>query len=255
LLQIQYTVQSENDIIPLKRFLKCNECGSYLRGYKAYKNQKYYYKCNTPGCKCNKRADSLHETFRELLAGFTLDVNEDYRQIIKTQVIATYNQYIRESRDKEKMLEERMGEVDKKIKRLRERHANEEIDRDLYEEFTTKLIGERKATAEELGKMGNEVSNLDKCVDEIINYASNLATTWDLAAYAEKQQLQFLLFPEGMSYNRKNDQCRTSRVNEVFLDIAQQAGNLPQNKNGDNTFVLSPSVLVPRTGVEPVIPP
>ena len=250
-----YTVQSENDIIPLKRFLKCDECGSYLRGYKAYKNQKYYYKCNTPGCKCNKRADSLHETFRELLAGFTLDVNEDYRQLIKMQVIATYNQHTQESRNKEKMLEERMGEVDKKIKRLRERQANEEIARDLYEEFTTKLIGERKAIADELAKMGNEVSNLDKCVDEIINYASNLATTWDLAAYAEKQQLQFLLFPEGMSYNRKNDQCRTTRINEVFLSIAQLAHELPQNKNGDNTFVLSPSVLVPRTGVEPVIPP
>lgn len=50
-----------------------------------------------------------------------------------------------------------------------------------YEEFTTKLIGERKATTDELGKMGHEVSNLDKCVDEIINYASNLSTTWDLA--------------------------------------------------------------------------
>lgn len=60
-----YTIQSENDIIPLKRFLKCDECGSYLRSHK------------------------------------------------------------------------------------------------------------------ELGKMGDEVSNLDKCVDEIINYASNLATTWD----------------------------------------------------------------------------
>lgn len=153
------------------------------------------------------------------------------------------------------MLEESVTEIDKKIKRLRERHANEEIDRDLYEEFMAKHLGERRSIADELAKMGNEVSNLDKCVDEIINCASNLATTWDLAAYTEKQQLQFLLFPEGMFYNRKNDQCRTLRLNEVFLDIAQQAGQLPENKNGDNTFVLSPSLLVPRTGVEPVIPP
>jgi len=158
-----YTVQSENDIIPLKRFLKCDECGSYLRGYKAYKNQKYYYKCNTPGCKCNKRADSLHETFREFVAGFTLDVNDDYRQLIKMQVIATYNQLTKGNREKEKMLEESKTAIDKKIKRLRERHANEEIDRDLYEEFTAKHLEERKAIADELAKMGDEVSNLDKC--------------------------------------------------------------------------------------------
>jgi hypothetical protein len=31
----------------------------------------------------------------------------------------------------------------------------------------------------------------------IINYASNLGITWDLAAYTEKQQLQFLLFLKG----------------------------------------------------------
>lgn len=126
---------------------------------------------------------------------------------------------------------------------------------ELYEEFSPKFLEERKTIVDELGKMGNEVSNLDKCVDEIINYASNLATTWNLAGYAEKQQLQFLLFPEGMSYNRKNDQCRTTRINEVFLGIARQAHELTQKKNGDNTFVLSPSSLVPRTGVEPVIPP
>lgn len=59
-----------------------------------------------------------------------------------------------------------------------------------------------------------------------------------------KQQLQFLLFPDGMSYSRKNDQCQTSRIDEVFLAIARHAHELTQNKNGDNAKVLSPSVLV-----------
>jgi hypothetical protein len=40
----------------------------------------------------------------------------------------------------------------------------------------------------------------------------------------------------------------TLDVNEVFLSIAQLAHELPQKKNGDNTFVLSPSSLVPRAG-------
>jgi hypothetical protein len=67
-----------------------------------------------------------------------------------------------------------------------------------------------------------------------------------IASYREhyKQQIQFMLFPEGMSYNRKNDECRTPRINEVFLQIAEQAQELTQNKNGNNTFVLLPSSFV-----------
>jgi hypothetical protein len=42
-----YAPQRENKYIPLKRFLNFESCGSYVRGYKAWKNQEYYYKCNT----------------------------------------------------------------------------------------------------------------------------------------------------------------------------------------------------------------
>lgn len=99
------------------------------------------------------------------------------------------------------------------------------------------------------------MSNPEKCADAAIEYASNLATAWDLGGYKQKQEIQNMLFPEGMSYNRKTDQCRTPRINEVFLQIAEQAHELTKNKNGNNTFVSLPSSFVPRTGVEPVIPP
>lgn len=231
-----YNLKPENDIVPLKRFLKCDDCGSYLRAYKAYKNHEYYYKCNTPGCKCNKRADSLHEAFKGLLAGYTLDVNEDYRQLLKIQTIATYNQLTEESREQEKEVELQLAEIDKKIRRLRDRHATEEIDREMYEEYKAKFHEERVAITEKLASCGNKVSNLEKCVDEIINYASKLATTWELGGYAEKQKLQFSIFPEGILYNRKNDEYRTPRVNAVFRQMADLVRVLAEKENGNNTF-------------------
>ena len=75
--------------IRLKRFLKCANCGGYLRGYKAYKNQKYYYKCNKAGCNCNMRAERLHEAVMATLQKYTVDINDDYRKLIKAQIIAT----------------------------------------------------------------------------------------------------------------------------------------------------------------------
>ncbi len=247
-----YSVKPENEIVPLKRFLKCADCGNYLRAYKAYKNQEYYYKCNTPGCKCNKRADSLHKTFQELIAGYTLDINEDYRQLLKTQTIATYNQLTQETCQKREGLEQQIEEIDKRIKRLRDRHAMEEIDREMYEEYKAKFLEERHAISEELAKQGNKVSNLEKCVDSIINYASKLASTWDSGGYAEKQKLQFSVFPEGILYNRKNDECRTPRVNEVFRQMTGLVRVLGEKENGNNTFDCTIPALVENTGVEPV---
>ncbi|WP_326995582.1 recombinase family protein [Chitinophaga sp. 212800010-3] len=231
-----YNLKPENENIPLKRFLKCDDCGNYLRAYKAAKNQQYYYKCNTPGCKCNKRADNLHSAFKTLLNSYTVDVNEDHRTIIRLQMIATYNLLTAEGRAQQEQLHKQLAEVDRKLQRLKERFAMEEIDREIYEEFKPRLLEERKNIEQELLKFKNGVSNLEKCVDECITYASKLASLWDLGDYGEKQQLQFLLFPEGILYNRKNDTCRTPRVNEVFRQIAAQASDLHQIKSGNKTF-------------------
>jgi hypothetical protein len=41
-----YTTTEENDNIPLKRFMRCDYCGSFLRGYIVKVKGIYYYKCN-----------------------------------------------------------------------------------------------------------------------------------------------------------------------------------------------------------------
>ena len=56
---------------------------------------------------------------------------------------------------------------------------------------------------------------------------------WNVGDYNKKQRLQFLLFPEGMSYNRITDECRTKRVNTVFLYISQLASILGEKKSGE----------------------
>ncbi len=58
-----YQVNSEIDDVALKQFYKCESCGRYLRGYKAYKNQKYYYKCNTKGVAATERQKSFIGSF------------------------------------------------------------------------------------------------------------------------------------------------------------------------------------------------
>lgn len=81
-----------------------------------------------------------------------------------------------------------------------------------------------------LGGTKKMVSNLEKCVQQAIDLSRKLATVWDLSDYKGKQVLQFLLFPDGISYDRKNEQCRTSEVSPVFPVLQAWSGFWPAQK-------------------------
>jgi site-specific DNA recombinase len=246
-----YRIKKDNDDIPLKRFIKCEACGSYLRGYKAYKNQKYYYKCNTVGCKNNKRADCLHEAIKGWLEKYTVDINEDYHKLIKAQITATYNQLNKDKEELKISLEKQLAEVDKKIERLDERYILEEIDKAMFEKFKSKFIAERTEICKSIAKNVKKVSNLETLIDNAIVMASKLASLWDSNDYADKQTLQDLVFPAGMTYCRKTNECRTPRVNSILGCIKDVASVSANNKSGDNTLSSDVPAFVASPGIEP----
>ena len=120
-----------------------------------------------------------------------------------------------------------MKEIDGKLSRLK----NEEIPFGLYQEFKAGFENERLKLEKEAGKAENGASNLEKCLDFALQYSMKLTSVWASAKYVEKQRLQFLLFPEGIFYNRKKDECRTKIVNSAFLCIADLAGLSEDKKN------------------------
>jgi site-specific DNA recombinase len=246
-----YRIKDENDEIPLKRFLKCEGCGKFVRGYKAYKNQKYYYKCNTLGCKNNKRADDLHEAIMRKLLEYTLDINEDCRKLIKAQIIVTYNRHNQDKLEVRINLEKQFAEIEERVERLEERYIKEEVDRAMFEKYKAKFLLERSDISKNLSKTATKVSNLEELVDKAITYASKLAHLWDLSDYEDKQKLQDLIFPGGMSYCRKTNTCRTPRINLIFKHIAELARVSKENKNGDITLSSDVPVVVVWGGIEP----
>ena len=92
------------------------------------------------------------------------------------------------------------------------------------------------------------MSNLEECIDLALDFCSKLATAWDLSDYKGKQDLQFLMFPEGIWYDRKSEGCRTGKVNSFFSWIASQEGLSGGNKNGNDQCKLKVPALVPPRG-------
>ena len=111
-------------------------------------------------------------------------------------------------------MQRKLSDLDRKIKRLRERYIiEEEISKDDYIEFHTRLSSERNEISIELERTGKKSSNLLDVVENCLHIASNLSALWDSGRYKDKQRLQKMVFPEGMAYDKQKDIVRTSRVN------------------------------------------
>ena len=89
-------------------------------------------------------------------------------------------------------------------------------------------------------------------IDTAFRASSKLATEWGSADYDDRQTLQYLVFPEGIYYNRKKDECRTPKYNMGFRYFAGiTRGSEENNKGNCNKNLQFPS-LVARTGIEPM---
>ena len=116
------------------------------------------------------------------------------------------------------------------MERLEERLVMEEINLDLFNKYSEKFKEEKLNLERSLLKTQKKVSNLEQCVKILMDYIANLPSSWTLMSYRDKQLLQFLLFPDGIRYNKKNNECRTTRINSVFSYIAHLVLDLAEIK-------------------------
>ncbi len=81
----------------------------------------------------------------------------------------------------------------------------------------------------------------------------NLNEMWRSGDYQDKQRLQYLLFPDGLVYDKKKEGCRTPRIDSTFLGILLKSQALEQKKKiGIPALGLRYSDLVENIGVEPM---
>ena len=67
---------------------------------------------------------------------------------------------------------------------------------------------------------------------------------WDSGEYQDKQRFQYLLFPDGLVYDKKKGSCRTERIDSTFLGIIIKSQALANKKIGIPALGLRYSDLV-----------
>lgn len=238
--------------LPLKVFMKDFESLSPMTGYYNKKKKLFYYKSRGLGTKVNVSAKNLNQKFSEIIS--TISIDKDKIQILKSILEDKLKNIIVENIVDEKPIKKRISEVRNQIETVEEQMVLGKITKEQYDKYYTKYINEVRELEIELHHSSKMSSNLNKALEKSLEIAQNLSQSWVLADYYDKQRLQYLIFPDGMLYDKKNDVVRTTRMNSIFRQIAVQGSLLEENKKDNLDIDCLFSNEVGRTGFEPATP-
>ncbi len=227
--------KKENEAMPLKVFLKCAECNEGMTGYIVKKKNLYYYKCRTKGCNCNKSAKDMHKLFIDVLTRYS--VKKELLPAIAHQYESSFYKRNKESIDKKAQSEKRLKEIDEVIESLDEKlYISKEITKEKYLVLTSKMEKEKGKILEDLKDCTISSSNLAKKIIQAGQLCCKLTDIWQKGGYDKKTSLQRLIFPEGLTFNKKNGVLLTPKINEAICEIARLSGDSHITKKGLNTL-------------------
>ncbi len=240
---------NNQDELALKVFMKDLVNKSPFTGYYNKKKKIYYYKSRDKGSKVNINAKKLNSQFLAILSNFEYDNTQ--KDTIKRKLEAKLSTLLEQNPVDKKANNKRIGELQNTLHALEERFVLNEITAEQYAKFTKKYQAQIDEMLQENSQNENLSSNLKKSISKGLEIAENICQMWVLADFFDKQRLQYLVFPEGMLYDKENGVVRTAKVNSIFKEIAVES-MVSAEKQKDNLFkscLFGSSVGLP--GFEP----
>lgn len=244
-----WTKRRNFENVPLKNFMKCENCGSSYCGYLVKQKGLWYYKCNKTGCKCNRNANVINNLFLNELSKYSID--QKYIEPIKIAFKKYFESVTKVNESDIELLKVRLSETTKKIESIEERFAIGEIEKELFQKFIVKYRTEKVEILKEIENSSYKNSNLEKQLNKYCSILSNVATIWTSNDYRGKIELQELMFPKGIIYNRKNDSFRTEEINEVAFVLTELSSDIAGKNKGDEACFNTSSPSVHMKGLEP----
>ena len=244
-----YEHQEETPNVPLKLHLVCSACGKHMTGYEVKKKGLWYYKCNTPGCKCNKSAKVMHSKYEDLLGGYELP------EVVQTIVTETVKKILLENNvrvadDLSEIRRRRSSLVLQRDKAVM-RFGIGEIPQEVYSMTRSRLDKDIDELDAEIQRLKKNSSNQVSEVNNIILTACNLRTLWQNGNYQNRQEIQKLAFPDGVIWDRDLENYRTTNENEALRLIRSISSNYKNEKLQKKEKSLDFSDLVAGGGLEP----
>ena len=231
--------QRNHPEFPLRRFVRCGHCERPLTGSKSTgrKGVRYaYYHC--PRCgKVRVHKVEFEQAFTEYLT--RLQPKPGCVRLLNEIILDEWKQKQAESLAQTTALDHQLNELQERKDKLADAVIDRVIDPDTYQRKLDKLNEE--ITLAEIAANDAKLDAFDVVV--VLNFSEhvilNAARLWTEYSLAQKQRLQRILFPEGVTFTESG--FGTAATSLIF--------NLLQQPEGEKTRMATP------TGFEPVLPP
>ena len=238
-----YEHKEVTEKFPLKRHVRCADCGSYLTGYTVKSRGKDYYKCNKIGCKNNQSVNKMHNKYIGLLDSY--EVPKAFQPILKKVLVDLFDDCHADRMETINQLKKKKTEVENKITNVQCRFGLGEIGEEVFNVTMSKLNDCLSEITQQLESITENLSNKKKYIDVVILMCCKLGSLWNEGNFHLRQNLQKLVFPDGVLFDKKIDGYRTENENAVFAIFRRFSDNYKNNK-GTADSLLSLFVGVAR---------
>jgi site-specific DNA recombinase len=239
-----------NEILPLRGFLKCARCNGNLTGSasKGRSGEKFYYYHCRCGCPERHRASDINDAVVKFLEEIQSNSN----------VLDLYYKVMKDIfRDNQKENDSAVRKIDSDIAKNQERINQAQtlmLDGNL-DSTEYRAINERYS--EIILRLKMERSKLDNVDADFIKYMEydmlllkNIANTYKGVPSELKRKIIGSIFTEKIIF--ENNECRTTKLNQVVSLILQSTNKFHKNKKGLTSQNANQSCKVEDNGVEPM---
>ena len=129
-------------------------------------------------------------------------VKEEYLPHVIDAIIDSIEGLNESNQDRQNELNASLNEVQKKIDTIEEKFfVTGEMSKDTYEKFLSKFSKEKEEILNSFSTCSTSSSNLENCLEQIVTFSSKASTAWDCSSVKTKENLQKLIFPQGITYD------------------------------------------------------
>ncbi len=218
------TLGKGDELLPLKGFMSCPNCGSNYTGYqikkkqnpykkgvyKVRKSQPVYYKCQC----ANVSGLKSHAKFVDALNNLSVSVDK-IDAFMEALEIALEQINDRQKKSISEFGRE-IGMVEEKLERLEESYLYDGIiDKSIYQKHVQKLHNRLDFLQKNKDSL-RQLSNPRQVLDFASKSLTKMGNRWNNGTFLQKKAMQRWMFPEGILYDKAKDHYLTPRINIIF---------------------------------------
>ena len=255
-----YEVKLEKEFAPLLGSLKCPVCGHNLTASlstkmkKKYGKEVGYYVCSRTNCKCNGSTQKLNLKFEEWIDGVAIP--QSLEEMLQSQLKRAFPILNKDGMEEVKAIRANLTNKNKEIEQIEENLATAKNpkDKEVCRKVLDKMEAEREEILSQLEERDKSILNLNGYVNYGLSIRDNMLKLWKLGNLYQKKRIQNLIFPDGLVYNKENDDIEPINKNEFIFIFDLKSTNCADKKRKTNHQNDDLSPLVLEAGLEPAQP-